>query len=107
MALNAADQCALIARLTEYLADRRGEIVKVWLDRVCSDARIVSTDRLSRPALVDHVPALIDGIIQSLRDTEAQEVSPNGEEDAKDHGIQRSQQGYQLEELVREFTQLR
>ena len=53
------------------------------------------------------MPALIDGVIRSLRADGSEDTSLKGKEEAQDHGIQRSQQGYHLEEVIWEFSQLR
>lgn len=89
------------------LTQRRDEIVAEWLRRLRSDPRITSTDRLSQPALVDHVPLLLDGIVRLLQSGGEARATHVADEDAKDHGIQRLQQGYRLEEVLWEFGQLR
>ena len=96
-----------MSRIADMLTQRRGEIVAEWLRRLRNDPRITSADRLSQPALVDHVPLLLEGIVRLLQSGGEARAVHVADEDAKDHGIQRLQQGYRLEEVLWEFGQLR
>ena len=79
-----------------------------WIERVANDPRIPAADRIPKPALVDHIPAVLDELVDHLRSKQAAGDLPAGvERDAKEHGITRWQQGYRLEELLWEITQLR
>jgi PAS domain S-box-containing protein len=81
---------------------------------VLSDPRVPDANRLSEPALVDHIPAVIDEICSSIEERHRRQVSgePGGREigshrAAKEHARHRMDQRYSLDEALRELSHFR
>jgi hypothetical protein len=105
---NAPEHASTLADFAEFLAQRRERIIAQWLERVRADERIQPAGRLSGPALIDHMPVLLDHLCTLLRsrgDFPRRDSAP--EKDAQDHGLERLEQGYRVDELLWEITQFR
>ncbi|RBP35645.1 putative secreted protein (type I secretion substrate) [Roseimicrobium gellanilyticum] len=90
----------------DLLAKNSDRVVEMWMEKVKADPRLTAADALSDPQLKDHVPKLLDSLIQSLR----YGSTGNGDEaklNANKHGEQRWQQHYRLRELLLEMFWLR
>lgn len=92
-----------ISALADHLASRRDAIVAAWRSAIESDVTLTTGAALPRAQLVDHIPALLEGFENQLRDSDA-DVSHAG--DAAAHGLQRWQQGFGLAEVSRELGHL-
>jgi signal transduction histidine kinase len=53
-------------RLGWLLSEKRDALVERWAQRILSDPEVPSANRLSRPALEDHVPTLVTRLLQRL-----------------------------------------
>ncbi len=91
--------------LAEFLDQRREAITAEWLRRVRLDREIPSADELPREELLDHLPFLLDALIQGLRGTP--HATKETTRQSQVHGETRSQQNYRLGELLREVSILR
>lgn len=87
---------------SQLLIDKKKEIIENWLQKVCQDSEIESTYGLSRPAIVNH----LDHVLIAL----ATVLSKNSEDDIQaiveaslNHGILRAEQGYDANEIAREY----
>jgi hypothetical protein len=95
-------------RLYQVLEARRGEVFERW--RAQMSGTLVPS---SMPVveLLDHLPHVLDGIIEALRDprvdTGPLESSPGPEGAAAIHGAQRLRLGFSLDAVVREYGVLR
>jgi signal transduction histidine kinase len=90
--------------LSAFLRRQRDDIVAEWARAVC--ALPVARD-LVRPRLIDHVPFLLDCIADDI-DAMACGRAPTSEPDAADrHALERLGAGYDLNELVAEYSILR
>jgi PAS domain S-box-containing protein len=91
-------------RLSTILRADRDEIVHRWMQAM---EALPKARQLSKPALINHVPALLDEIADAAArparasDGEAQ----NG--DAVEHAVQRLDAGFDLEEVAYEYSLLR
>ena len=90
--------------IRRLLRNGQETIVRTWTEKVTSDRRINSDDRLSYLQLVDHIPQIVEELHDALG--EGREVVPMLSE-GREHGRQRWRQGYELKEVVRELTLLR
>ena len=94
--------------IDELLSTRRDAIVRRFVADV--QAQGVPPATTSRTNVVDHIPAFIDDLVRALRETspvgEAEDVTAVSES-ARQHGIQRWEQGFDLDALVREYGVLR
>jgi PAS domain S-box-containing protein len=86
-----------LANLVEL---NRDEIVRRWAER----AVVALGEHLRGPQLVDHVPALLRSVAESLR---AGRVVPGTARQGGDHGEHRHRVGADLEQIVREYGLLR
>jgi two-component system CheB/CheR fusion protein len=75
-----------------------------WLESVRRDrSQIPSAQDLTVPQLRDHVPSLLDEIINAV----VGETPPDVEADGREHGRQRWGTGYDIQEVLRELAILR
>jgi PAS domain S-box-containing protein len=88
--------------LTEFIRKRRSAILDEWERRVRT---VVPAQALTSAALRDHLPHVIDRIVE-VADT----LDEHGEmptEDAERHALDRLYRGYDLADVVREYALLR
>jgi len=92
----------LLRQLADALLQEKAQILDEWVRAVHEERRIQSSEQVSRTALVDHLPKLLDTVGELLR-FESGEKSEVIGEDARKHGSYRWEQGYNLDEVVREL----
>ena len=80
-------------------------LIENWIAAVRDDPRIESDAKLSRPELIDHVPAIIEEICDLIRSGERPTVRNVSE--ARVNVYTRFHQGYTGRDLVRELSLLR
>lgn len=93
---------AIIADKIESNID---QLIETWSRAVRDDPRIESDENLSKPELVDHVPAIIEEICVLIRNGETPEVRNSDE--ARVNVYTRFHQGYKGRDLIRELSLLR
>lgn len=99
-----------LAEFADHLDARRETLLAAWRARVRDDAAQATADSLTRTQLNDHIPAVLDALARKLR------ARPDGPRAAAadraqrageiKHGLHRWQQGYDLEEVMREWAHL-
>jgi signal transduction histidine kinase len=95
--------------LSAWLGERREHVLQLWRERVRGDAELTTSSGLSRGALDDHVPGLIEDFARRLRAEPAGErarAERRQRRDAAEHGMHRWQQGYDIRETIREWGHL-
>ena len=90
--------------ISRLLQNGQETIVRTWTEKVASDRRVRSDERLTYLQLVDHIPQIVEELRQALATGHAEGKML---EEGKEHGRQRWRQGYELKEVVRELTLLR
>lgn len=88
------------------LAQKQSTIIQSWLARVRSDTAIESTQGLTSQAILDSLPKLLEAIAHLLSQPESSDIQSlirHGLE----HGALRAKQGYDAEEITREYGILR
>jgi signal transduction histidine kinase len=90
-----------ISPFADFLDQRREDITAEWLRRVRRDRKIPSADDLPKEELLDHLPYILDTIINRLRDTAVDRAG------GQSHGEIRWKQHYRLDEVLREISILR
>ena len=90
--------------IRRLLRNGQETIVRTWTEKVTSDRRINSDERLSYLQLVDHIPQIVEELHNALGDMPGESRMLN---EGREHGRQRWRQGYELKEVVRELTLLR
>lgn len=93
--------------LSNYLADRRPQIVSEWMASVLSNPAVPAADELSLAQLKDHIPQLLDDLSRTLADAFNQEVKERARWRAATHGHIRWEDRYDISQLITEISDLR
>jgi len=95
--------------LSTYLGQRREHLLQLWREAVRSDGELTTSLGLSRSALDDHIPSILDDFANRLRTGPARPPRATERQqrrDAAEHGLHRWQQGYDIREALREWGHL-
>lgn len=90
----------------KVLANKSELIVQEWVEDVQKDKIVTSARNLAYQSVRNSVPLLIEALSSILSQSEESEISLLIEQ-AIEHGILRAQQGFDAEELMREYGILR
>lgn len=92
-------------RLAALLRVQRGALLTRWRDQI---RELPSAHQLDVPTLNDHMPGLIDGLACAL-DAASDQTIPEAirQGSAHAHGLQRVEDGFDIEEIVGEYNVLR
>jgi PAS domain S-box-containing protein len=90
------------AMLADHLDEQTDTILAKWRSRVERVGDVPESERLTSSEFNDHVPALLDRLAERLRGGPG-DVAIEG----KEHGKHRWRQGYDIGEIINEFTHLR
>ena len=93
-------------RFEQIIVEKKAEIIAVWMAQVRASSGIESAEGLEYKAVLDSLPDLIDAIAHLL----SQSDNPANYEMIRGgikHGTRRAAQGYNAEEIVREYAILR
>ena len=93
------------AVIADGIKDNIRQLIENWIAAVRDDPRIESDDKLSKPELIDHVPAIIEEICELIRSGETPGVRNVSE--ARANVYTRFHQGYTGRDLIRELSLLR
>ncbi|MEX3927752.1 sensor histidine kinase [Paraburkholderia sp. BR10936] len=93
--------------LAGCLRREQARLTERWMQAVAADADLIEADRLTWEQLADHLPAILSGICIALEEQDLQPVERAIERNARQHGNVRWQQGYRVDELVRELELFR
>lgn len=91
-------------RVVEILRLGREEILRDWMDRVRDNRALETGQVLSDPVLLDHMPQLLDAILDRL---EINRSRAEAEQFAAVHGFTRRVSGYDVVEAVIELLMFR
>jgi len=95
--------------LATHLDDQRNSILLRWREATEAAPESTVASSLTRAHFNDHIPGVLDAFGAKLRvwpDKDTKQAQQKEEEQVKEHGLQRWQQGYQLRELTREWGHL-
>ncbi len=96
-----------MADFSVFLASRREAILDAWRDASAADAILTTSRSLTRDQFRDHIPQVLDALGRKLRSLPGGTRAAQADEDIHDeeakHGLQRWQQGFRQEELMREW----
>jgi len=90
----------------EALAYRKEDIIRSWMAQVRADDAIESSQNLAYESVLDSLPSLLDAIAHLLSSAQTEDIKDMLESSLV-HGALRAQQGYDAEEIVREYALLR
>lgn len=96
-----------LSKLADYLESQQDAVTEQWLLAVRRDPDIATADRLTHQQLVDHLPEIYQECCQFLRRRDTAVLVRNATADAKEHGEFRWQNGYRIDELIRELEAFR
>ena len=97
----------ILSELGDYLLARREDIIGQWLQAVEQNPEISSSHHLKYKELVDHLPKLCQDLAELLKSPQSNQNRSEVSRDARVHGKHRWQQGYRLEEVIREASIVR
>lgn len=95
--------------LAAHLHERRAAILAAWSRAAESDPRITTSSTLSRAQFYDHIPNMLDALERRLRAKGVRDTLSATQDEATNaegHGLQRWQQGYNEQEVMREWIWL-
>ena len=96
-----------LAGFSAHLASRREKILDAWCEASLNDPVLTTGAALTRDQFRDHIPQVLEALELKLRSRVGGARSAAAEEEIKQeeakHGLQRWQQGFRLEELMREW----
>jgi len=96
-----------LSKLADYLESQQDVLTEQWLLAVRRDPNIATADRLTHQQLVDHLPAIYHECCQFLRRRDSTVLVDDARADAQEHGGFRWQNGYRIDELIRELEAFR
>lgn len=98
-----------LASLADHLATHRLEILEAWRQAGLTDPAQPTAHALTHAQFFDHVPEVLDALEHRLRHRPGSGGPPRPDPARSEeirHGLQRWQQGYRLDELMREWGHL-
>jgi signal transduction histidine kinase len=93
--------------LADYLEERQEVITQRWVEAVRRAPDLQSPDEVTYQQLINHVPQIYRRMIELLRHSGSAARASEARQDARIHGQHRWEQGYRLDELLREVDILR
>lgn len=99
-----APRLETLAELGEFLLARREDILRLWITAVDRSPDIASSNDLTYKQLLDHFPQICAELAELLK---RPTVEPLSDSTSRAHGRKRWQQGYLLEEVIRELHLIR
>jgi signal transduction histidine kinase len=97
----------VLNHLAQFLYDHRDRITKEWMAAVHRDPKIATSETIAAHQLRDHMPELLDDLVDLLRAPLEDQAHDRADHDARAHGHYRWEQGYRLGELLRELSRVR
>jgi two-component system CheB/CheR fusion protein len=95
-----------LARLADSIVAQKDWIIARWLYAVQREPEIEAAAALTRQQLIDHLPGLCADLAERLRRTGMPQPQPEHAH-AQSHGAHRWEQGYQIDEIIRESGLIR
>lgn len=95
--------------LAAHLLARRTQILEAWSRAAQQDPKITAATTLSRAQFYDHIPNMLDALHRRLESTalgDTLTAKHDAATNAEGHGLQRWQQGYNEQEVMREWVWL-
>ncbi len=96
-----------LTALANFVRASRDEVTRLWVTAVDRSPRVKSSEALTFNQLLDHLPQLCDDLAAALESGVRGGAGEQADKDSSRHGRNRWQQGYQVEELVRELSIVR
>ncbi|MEP7301843.1 MAG: HAMP domain-containing sensor histidine kinase [Caldimonas sp.] len=98
------------AALGAHFKARIADLIEGWRAEIAADPQLRTGDALPRSQLLDHLPHWLETFSEALAAVPGTAAAERAEveeaKNAESHGLQRWQQGYDLEEVTREWGAL-
>jgi hypothetical protein len=91
---------------SKLLTEKTQRIIEQWIEAVRQDQLIESADKLSRPAIENHLSLVLSAMATVLSHSQDSEIQPIVEASLY-HGVLRAEQGFDPAEVAREYRLLR
>jgi signal transduction histidine kinase len=91
---------------SQLLNHKADQITEQWVAAVERDRHIPTTDQLSRTAIRDHIPHVLQALTTVLSHVEENDIETIARASLQ-HGLQRAEQGFEPTEIAREYHLLR
>jgi len=91
---------------SQALLDKIDTIVKNWVEAVHQDGQIETADQLTYEAVRDSLPIVLRAIATMLSESEDSDIKTLVQK-SLEHGVLRAKQGYEAEEIGREYRLVR
>ena len=107
--MDCAETVATLAAFADHLEARRDALLQAWANAAETDPKLTTAATLSRIQFFDHIPSMLDALAAKLRATtlrDALDAAMDEAARADSHGLQRWQQGYNEQEVMREWVWL-
>jgi two-component system CheB/CheR fusion protein len=88
--------------LANHLDEHADAIIAIWRETIARNGDVPDAERLSDAEFIDHVPKILERVVDRLRGYGGATAV-----EGKKHGQHRWQQGYDIAEIVNEFSHLR
>jgi signal transduction histidine kinase len=96
-----------LAEFGEFILAHREDITRHWVGAVDRSDRIDSSEGLTYRQLLDHLPEICVELANVLKQTGAEALPEDADRPSIAHAHRRWQQGYRLDEVLREFCIIR
>ena len=88
--------------LSQSLQNKIDSIVQAWVEAVCQNDEIEPTQKLTFKGIRNSLPNLLEALVTLLSDSEVDDVGLLVDK-SLEHGVLRAKQGYNPEEVAREY----
>lgn len=89
--------------LAEFIKDNQHLIIEEWRSAAAADSSLVASKSMTRDHFVDHIPDALEAFCQALNVSDDSEQAHLIRQNVLPHGHHRWKQGYDLEELLRDW----
>src|SRR4051794_2250748 len=96
-----------VASFGQFVLTNQEQITRRWVTVVDRSPEVASSDALTYHQVLDHLPPLCTELGMLLKQPNASGIRERASRDAGRHGQKRWQQGYKLDELLREICLIR
>jgi signal transduction histidine kinase len=96
-----------LGAFAEFIRANRDEIIRHWVTAVDRSPQVQASEDLTFSQLVDHLPQLCNDLADALTPTQRNGANVELAQHSTAHGRWRWQQGYRVEELIRELSIIR
>jgi signal transduction histidine kinase len=91
----------------DFIRANREDITRQWVTAVDRSPNVPSSEDLTYRQLLDHLPQLCCDLADAIETSSAAAATARMEKHSTAHGRKRWQQGYRLDELIRELSIIR